>query len=67
VGTDVRYTDDERFRLLCPQLRTERLAGCGHYFPLEVPDQLHIVIDRFLRQLISRSEKWSPGRWPRRS
>jgi pimeloyl-ACP methyl ester carboxylesterase len=53
VGTDVRYTDDERLRLLCPQLRTERLAGCGHYFPLEVPGQLHTVIDQFLRQLTS--------------
>jgi pimeloyl-ACP methyl ester carboxylesterase len=53
VGTDVRYTDEDRFRVLCPQLQMERLAGCGHYFPLEVPDQLHTVIDRFVRQLIS--------------
>jgi pimeloyl-ACP methyl ester carboxylesterase len=52
VGTDVRYTDESRLRALCPQLRTEHLAACGHYFPLEVPDQLHDVIDRFVRQSI---------------
>jgi pimeloyl-ACP methyl ester carboxylesterase len=51
VGTDVPYIDEEHFRALCPQLRTERLPGCGHYFPLEVPDRLHAVIEEFSSHL----------------
>jgi pimeloyl-ACP methyl ester carboxylesterase len=51
VGTDVRYANEEHLRALCPQLRTERLAGCGHYFPVEAPDELHQVLAGFLGQL----------------
>jgi len=40
VGTDTEYADLERFRALCPQLRTARLSGCGHFFPLEAPARL---------------------------
>lgn len=49
VGTDVPYANEEEFRHLCPQLVVERLSNCGHYFPLEVPDQLAAVLDRFVR------------------
>jgi pimeloyl-ACP methyl ester carboxylesterase len=48
VGGSTPYADIPRFRALCPQLVTGQLVGCGHYFPLEVPDQLHPMIRRFL-------------------
>jgi pimeloyl-ACP methyl ester carboxylesterase len=49
VGTATPYADLARLRALCPQLVTGQLVGCGHYFPLEVPDQLHPMVDRFLQ------------------
>jgi pimeloyl-ACP methyl ester carboxylesterase len=49
VGTGARYADLERFRQLCPQLVTGQLVGCGHYFPLEVLDQLDPMIERFVQ------------------
>jgi pimeloyl-ACP methyl ester carboxylesterase len=51
VGTSTPYADITRFRELCPQLVTGQLVGCGHYFPLEVPDQLNPMILRFLAVL----------------
>jgi pimeloyl-ACP methyl ester carboxylesterase len=51
IGTSTPYADIARFRELCPQLVTGQLVGCGHYFPLEVPDQLIPMIRRFLRIL----------------
>lgn len=48
VGTDTPYADEGEFRRLCPQLVTERLTDCGHYFPLEAPDRLNAVLTRFL-------------------
>lgn len=54
VGTSSPYADIARFRELCPQLVTGQLVGCGHYFPLEVPDQLNPMIRRFLHTLTIR-------------
>jgi pimeloyl-ACP methyl ester carboxylesterase len=51
VGTGERYADIGRLRALCPQVVTEQLVGCGHYFPLEVPEQLCPMIARFIAQL----------------
>ena len=48
VGTNTTYADVVRFRELCPQLVTGQLVGCGHYFPLEVPEQLNAMVGRFL-------------------
>ena len=49
VGTSTTYADVARFRELCPQLVTGQLVGCGHYFPLEVPDQLNAMVGRFIQ------------------
>jgi pimeloyl-ACP methyl ester carboxylesterase len=49
VGTGERYADLGQLRQLCPQAITGQLVGCGHYFPLEVPEQLHPMIERFIR------------------
>jgi pimeloyl-ACP methyl ester carboxylesterase len=48
VSSGPWYTDVPRFRELCPQLVTAQIVGAGHYFELEVPGQLHPMIDRFL-------------------
>lgn len=48
VGTPTPYADLPRFRELTPQLVTGQLVGCGHYFPLEVPDQLAPMVHRFV-------------------
>lgn len=40
--------DLERFRSLCPQLLTGKTLGSGHFSTLEVPDQINIMLDRFL-------------------
>lgn len=48
LGTSTPYADLTRFRALCPQLETGQLYGCGHYFPLEVPEQIDAMIERFL-------------------
>lgn len=54
VSSGPWYTDVDRFRSLCPTLTTAQLVGCGHYFELEVPDQLHPIIDRFLEIQVQR-------------
>ena len=49
VSSGPWYTDVERFRAACPQLVTSQAVGCGHYFPLEVPDQANSMIARFIQ------------------
>ena len=49
IGTGERYADLGQLRQLCPQAITGQLVGCGHYFPLEVPEQLCPMIERFIR------------------
>jgi pimeloyl-ACP methyl ester carboxylesterase len=49
VGTGERYADIGRLNTLCPQVVTGQLVGCGHYFPLEVPEQLCPMIARFIQ------------------
>ncbi len=39
VSSGPWYTDVTRFKQLCPTLSTAQLVGCGHYFPMEIPDQ----------------------------
>jgi pimeloyl-ACP methyl ester carboxylesterase len=56
VGTSATYTDVARFRALCPQLVTGQLVGCGHYFPMEVPDQLSAMVARFIETHVTRSQ-----------
>ena len=41
--------DISRLRALCPQSVTEKLVGSGHYFSLEVPDQINAMIARFVQ------------------
>ena len=53
VGTSTTYADLARFKEICPQLVTGQLVGCGHYFPLEVPDQLAPMVAHFIRRFAS--------------
>jgi pimeloyl-ACP methyl ester carboxylesterase len=54
VSSGPWYTDVARFKELCPTLVTAQLVGCGHYFPLEVPDQLHPILARFIETQVVR-------------
>jgi pimeloyl-ACP methyl ester carboxylesterase len=49
VASGPWYTDVARFKELCPALTTAQLVGCGHYFTLEVPEQVNPVINRFIQ------------------
>jgi pimeloyl-ACP methyl ester carboxylesterase len=52
IGTAVPFIemgrDLERFRALCPQLVVAKTLGSGHFSPLEVPDQINAMLERFL-------------------
>ncbi len=41
-------TDLTQFRSLCPQLVTSQVMQAGHFAPLEEPDQINAMIERFL-------------------
>jgi pimeloyl-ACP methyl ester carboxylesterase len=56
VSSGPWYTDVPRFRELCPQLVTGQIVGAGHYFELEVPEQVNPMIDRFLK-VYTRNKK----------
>lgn len=59
IGTNTTFTNMDHFRELCPQLVCGQLVGCGHYFPLEVPEQLYPMIARFLQTKVFNS--WFPA------
>lgn len=48
LGAARALADLDRFRSLCPQLMTGQTLGSGHFSPLEVPDQINSMLDRFL-------------------
>jgi pimeloyl-ACP methyl ester carboxylesterase len=50
VGTGTPYSDLQRLGAICPQLVTDEVVGAGHYFPLEVPEQLHPMVARFVEE-----------------
>jgi pimeloyl-ACP methyl ester carboxylesterase len=47
-------SDLERFKTVCPQLIVAKTLGAGHFSPLEVPDQINAMIERFLAVGIRR-------------
>jgi pimeloyl-ACP methyl ester carboxylesterase len=48
IGAAASMADLARFRALCPQLITGQTVGSGHFSPLEVPEQVNAMIERFL-------------------
>jgi pimeloyl-ACP methyl ester carboxylesterase len=42
-----KLADLDRFRELCPQLIVTQTLGAEHFSPLEVPDQVNAMIERF--------------------
>jgi pimeloyl-ACP methyl ester carboxylesterase len=48
-------SDLERFKTVCPQLTVAKTFGAGHFSPLEVPDQINAMIERFLAIGIGRN------------
>jgi pimeloyl-ACP methyl ester carboxylesterase len=49
VGAAHPMADLARFRELCPNLTTGQAIGAGHYFQLEVPEQVNAMIERFVK------------------
>jgi pimeloyl-ACP methyl ester carboxylesterase len=47
-------SDLERFKTICPQLIVAKTLGAGHFSPLQVPDQINAMIERFLAVGIGR-------------
>jgi pimeloyl-ACP methyl ester carboxylesterase len=47
IAAAARLADLDRFRDLCPQLMIGQTLGSGHFSPLEVPDQVNDMIERF--------------------
>jgi hypothetical protein len=57
ISAATSIADLARFRAACPQLVTAQTLGSGHFSPLEVPDQINTMIERFLA--IAVPEQWS--------
>lgn len=38
-----------QFKQLCPQLVTAQTLGAGHFSPLEVPEQVNAMLERFVQ------------------
>ena len=55
IDTGTPNADLLRFHELCPQLVVGKAVGSGHFLELEVPEQVHAMIDRFL------AITWSPS------
>lgn len=57
-----RLADLDRFQGLCPQLMIGQTLGAGHFSPLEVPDQVNAMVERFCAIAAERSQGWTgPG------
>jgi len=55
LDTGTPNADLQRFHELCPQLVIGKTVGSGHFLELEVPEQVHAMIDRFLAITLSPS------------
>ena len=53
IGSAVPMPDWPRLKLLCPQAVNGQVVGSGHFLQLEVPEQVHAMIDRFLAMALA--------------
>jgi pimeloyl-ACP methyl ester carboxylesterase len=44
----MQMNDMHRFMAMCPELLSAQVLGAGHWYMLEVPDQLNAMLERFL-------------------
>jgi hypothetical protein len=51
-----------RFRKICPNLITGQTIGSGHLSPLEVPDQINPMLERFVEVYAAKGEPKSRSR-----
>jgi pimeloyl-ACP methyl ester carboxylesterase len=47
IASAAKLADLDRFQCLCPQLMVGQTLGSGHFSPLEVPDLVNDMIERF--------------------
>ncbi len=55
LGASRALADIEKFRSYYPQLITGQTVGSGHFSPLEVPDQINSMLDRYIAITIGAS------------
>ena len=48
IAADEPINDAAALRALNPRIRTGQTVGAGHFNQLEVPEQVHAMIERFL-------------------
>jgi pimeloyl-ACP methyl ester carboxylesterase len=48
IAGPLQMNDMDRFTKLCPQLISAQVLGAGHWYMLEVPDQLNAMLERFI-------------------
>jgi pimeloyl-ACP methyl ester carboxylesterase len=56
-----KLADLDRFQALCPQLMVGQTLGAGHFSPLEVPDQVNAMIERFCAIAVGLSQGLQRG------
>jgi pimeloyl-ACP methyl ester carboxylesterase len=62
ISAAVSMASVDRFQELYPQLITGQTIGSGHFSPLEVPNQINAMLERFLEiSLIRLREQFSPS------
>jgi hypothetical protein len=56
IGAAAPIGDVNRFRKICPNLITGQTIGSGHLSPLEVPDQINPMLERFVEVYAAKGE-----------
>jgi len=57
IGAAAPIGDVNRFRKICPNLITGQTIGSGPLSPLEVPDQINPMLERFVEVYAAKGEK----------
>jgi pimeloyl-ACP methyl ester carboxylesterase len=55
IAGSLQMNDMDRFVAACPQLVSAQILGAGHWYMLEVPEQLNAMLDRFLKIMAMQS------------
>jgi pimeloyl-ACP methyl ester carboxylesterase len=61
LGAARPLADLDKFRSYCPDLMTGKTFGSGHFSPLEVPEQINSMLDRYLK-VVREQKKTGSGK-----
>lgn len=54
IAASLQMNDLERFQRLCPELITAQTLGSGHWYMLDVPDQINAMLERFIEIVVAK-------------